>query len=259
MNNNHKKPMYLPAAVNASLTKALAALLMAALFTGCSELGYLLSNDKVTDADNNQVVFVGDSIFALSGEIQNQLEAKAGETFRRYTVSGAQLSGELIAPSIPNQFRQAVADNPDIKTMVGDAGGNDILIPAIALNSNNCKTPWWRFGRLSKQCRDFIDDIYVEGVDFLNEVAQAGVQNGVLLGYYYTKNGLFRLKDMKEAVDYGNATLARACRNSVLECTFVDPRSVINDSDIIFDGIHPADSGSKKIADLIWPKLQPLL
>ena len=31
------------------------------LFSGCSELG-LLSNDKVTDADNDQVVFVGDSI-----------------------------------------------------------------------------------------------------------------------------------------------------------------------------------------------------
>ncbi|MBY6033273.1 SGNH/GDSL hydrolase family protein [Marinobacter daepoensis] len=239
--------------------KPAVALGAALLFTGCSELGYLLSNDTVTDADNNQVVFVGDSIFALSGEIQNQLEARAGETFRRYTVSGAELSGELVAPSIPNQFRQAVADNPDIETIVGDAGGNDILIPAIAFNSNNCKTPWWRFGRLSQQCRDFIDDIYVEGVDFLNEMAGAGVQQGILTGYYYTKNGLFLLDDMKEAIDYGNATLARVCENSVLNCTFIDPRGVINDSDIIFDGIHPTDSGSKKIADLIWPRLQPLL
>lgn len=254
--NEHRS--FLPDLMGKTLKPAMA-LGTALLFTGCSELGYLLSNDKVTDADNDQVVFVGDSIFALSGEIQNQLEAKAGETFRRYTVSGAELSGELIAPSIPNQFREAVTDNPDIKTIVGDAGGNDILIPAIAFNSNNCKTPWWRFGRLSQQCRDFIDDIYVEGVDFLNEMAEAGVQNGILTGYYYTKNGLFRLDDMKEAVDYGNATLARACENSVLDCTFVDPRWVINDRDIIFDGIHPADSGSKKIADLIWPKLQPLL
>lgn len=255
---NKARRWSLSAFTSKSLKPALA-LSAALLFSGCSELGYLLSNDKVTDADNDQVVFVGDSIFALSGEIQNQLEARAGETFRRYTVSGAELSGELIAPSIPQQFRNAVADNPDIETVVGDAGGNDILIPAIALNSNNCKTPWWRFGRLSKQCRDFIDDIYVDAVDFLNEMAEADVRNGILTGYYYTKNGLFRLDDMKEAVDYGNATLARACENSVLNCTFVDPRWVINDRDIIFDGIHPADSGSKKIADLIWPKLQPLL
>ncbi|BES71379.1 hypothetical protein RE428_23970 [Marinobacter nanhaiticus D15-8W] len=242
-----------------SIQRGLAALLCATALGGCSDLGYLLSNEKVTDADNDQVVFVGDSIFALSGEIQDQLEAKAGETFRRYTVSGAELSGSLITPSVPDQFREAVADNPDIDTMVGDGGGNDILIPAIALDPNNCKTPWYRFGQLSQDCKDMIDDIYVEGVDFLNEVAQAGAKNGILVGYYHTKNGLFRLDSMEEAVDYGNQTLARACRNSILDCAFVDPRPVITDRDIIFDGIHPAESGSKKIADLIWPELQPLL
>ncbi|MGC8120139.1 SGNH/GDSL hydrolase family protein [Marinobacter sp. VGCF2001] len=241
------------------IARATSIILALLLVSGCSDLGYLLSNEKVKDADNDQVVFVGDSIFALSGEIQNQLESKAGQTFRRYTVSGAELSGELVAPSIPNQFREALADNPDIQTLVGDVGGNDILIPAIAFDSNKCKTPWWRFGRLSRKCREFIDDIYVEAVDFLNEVAGAGVERGILLGYYYTKNGLFRVKDLKEAIDYGNATLARACNNSVLECSFVDPRPVIRNGDIIFDGIHPADSGSRKIADLIWPQLQPQL
>ncbi len=259
MNNNHKQRISVLARLRATHLRSVAILAVAVLFTGCSDLGYLLSNDKVTDADNNKVVFVGDSIFALSGEIQDQLESKAGETFRRYTVSGAELTGQLIAPSIPDQFREAVSDNPDIDTIVGDAGGNDILIPAIVLNSNSCKTPWYRFGRLSQKCKDFIDNIYVVGVDFLNEMAEAGVRQGILVGYYYTKNGLFRLKDMKEAVDYGNATLARACENSVLNCTFVDPRPVISKNDIIFDGIHPTDSGSQKIADLIWPKLQPLL
>ncbi|WP_227714534.1 MULTISPECIES: SGNH/GDSL hydrolase family protein [unclassified Marinobacter] len=259
MDNNIKKRAAVSVPSRAAHLRAAVVVCVAFLFTGCSELGYLLSNDKVTDADNNQVVFVGDSIFALSGEIQNQLESKAGETFRRYTVSGAELSGELIAPSIPNQFREAVSDDPNIDIVVGDGGGNDLLIPAIMFNSNSCKTPWYRFGRLSQKCIDIIDNTYVEGVDFLNEMAAAGVRKGIFVGYYYTKNGLFRLKDMKEAIDYGNATLARACKNSVLDCTFVDTRPVISDKDIIFDGIHPADSGSTKIADLIWPKLQPLL
>lgn len=259
MDNNYEKRTAVSALSRTAQLRAAVVMCAALLFTGCSELGYLLSNDKVTDADNNEVVFIGDSIFALSGEIQNQLEAKAGQTFRRYTVSGAELSGELITPSIPDQFREAVADDPNIDIMVGDAGGNDLLIPAILFNSNSCKTPWYRFGRLSQKCIDIINDTYVEGVDFLNEMAEAGVRKGILTGYYYTKNGLFRLKDMKEAIDYGNTVLARACENSVLDCTFVDPRAVINNSDIIFDGIHPTDSGSRKIADLIWPKLQPLL
>jgi len=232
---------------------------LALAMTGCGQLGQLLSNPQVPDADNNQVVFVGDSIFALSGKIQNELEDKAGQTFRRYTVSGAELTGGFLAPSVAEQFAMAREDNPDIRTMVGNGGGNDILIPAIALDPYNCKTQWYQFGRLSNKCKDLIDDLYVDGVNYLNDLADAGLENGVLVGYYYTKNGLFRLKSMKEAVDYGNKILARACEYSTLDCTFVDPRAVVRESDIIFDGIHPADSGSRKIADLIWPKLQPLL
>lgn len=239
--------------------RLLATVGMAVAMTGCGKLGYLLSNDRVVTADNNNVVFVGDSIFALSGKIQDNLEAKAGQTFRRYTISGAQLVGGFIAPSVPEQFAMAKKDNPNITTMVGDAGGNDILIPAIALDPHNCRTQWYQFGKLSNKCKAFIDDLYVAGVDFLNEVKKQGVKNGVLLGYYYVKNGLIPVENLKEAVDYGNTILSRACANSTLDCAFVDPRPVIKNSDIIFDGIHPADSGSAKIAELMWPKFKRLL
>ena len=60
----------------------LAAVGLSLAMTGCGQLGQLLSNDKVIDADNDQVVFVGDSIFALSGEIQNQLEEKPSAAIR---------------------------------------------------------------------------------------------------------------------------------------------------------------------------------
>ncbi|MFL1407164.1 SGNH/GDSL hydrolase family protein [Marinobacter sp. M1N3S26] len=242
-----------------NLLRILTMAALALVMTGCGQLGQLLSNDQVADADNDQVVFLGDSIFALSGGIQDELEGKAGETFRRYTVSGAELTGGVLAPSVVEQLDTAVNDNPDIDTLVTDGGGNDILIPAIALDPHHCKTHWYQFGRLSDSCKSLIDDVYVDAVDYLNGAAAAGVDKAIFLGYYYTKNGLFRLESMKEAVDYGNQSLARACANSVLECTFVDPRSSIVNSDIIFDGIHPSDSGSRKIANLIWPKLQPLL
>ena len=256
MNNRPFKPLSLPSRQSLRLLVVAA---LAAVMTGCGQLGQLLSNDQVPDADNDQVVFLGDSIFALSGGIQDELEAKAGETFRRYTVSGAELTGGVLAPSVVEQLDIAVNDNPDINTLVTDGGGNDILIPAIALDPHRCKTRWYQFGRLSSSCKALIDDVYVDAVDYLNGAAEAGVQRAIFLGYYYTKNGLFRLESMKEAVDYGNQSLARACDNSILDCTFVDPRAVIVNRDIIFDGIHPADSGSRKIAELIWPKLQPLL
>lgn len=214
----------------------------------------------VSDADNNKVVTLGDSIFDLSNELQQNLEEYAGQTFRKYTRSGAELNGGLIAPSVFEQYSQAISDDSNIETIVMNGGGNDILIPVITLfDPNRCRTPWYRFGRLSSKCKNFIDDLYVEGVDLLNDMDDDGVSNIVYLGYYYTKNALLPLDSLEEAVDYGNATLNSACTNSIVSCQFVDPRAAINDSDVLFDGIHPASSGSKKLADLVWPKLQPLL
>lgn len=240
--------------------KLLSVLLVSVSLTGCGGVGGLLSNDRVSDADNDQVVTIGDSIFALSGELQDFLESYAGETFRRYTISGAELKGGIVATDIYGQYNIAKRDNPNIETIVMDGGGNDILIPSIALfDPYNCKTQWYQFGRLSSTCKNFIDDIYVDAVNLLNKMNADGVDNVIYLGYYYTKNGLFLLDSMEEAVDYGDMRLAQACRYSAANCKFVDPRSSINDSNIIFDGIHPNTEGSRKLANLIWPVLRPLL
>ncbi|GAA3960571.1 SGNH/GDSL hydrolase family protein [Allohahella marinimesophila] len=235
------------------------ALSMATLLAGCDGIGGLLSNARVADADNDQVVTLGDSIFALSGKLQDELEAKAGETFRRYTVSGAELSDGNIATSIEDQYQRALTDNSDIDTIVMNGGGNDILIPAIAFDPNDCKTQWYEFGRLSAKCQRFIDDVYVDGVNLLNQMDADGIDNVIYLGYYYTKNGIFLLDSMEEAVDYGDLRLNQACNFSTIDCQFVDPRSSIRDRNIIIDGIHPTAEGSRILADLIWPKLQPLL
>lgn len=108
-----------------------------------------LSQPWIRNAGNNKVVFLGDSIFALSGEIQKVLHGYAGTTFRNYTTSGAELIGAAIAPSVEEQFATAEADDPNSTVVVMDGGGNDILIPAIALDPYNCMTQWWEFGRLT--------------------------------------------------------------------------------------------------------------
>lgn len=242
-----------------SYIKPLLALVLAAVLTGCGGAGGLLSNPRVVDADNDQVITIGDSIFALSGELQDFLEQDAGQTFRRYTLSGAELAGGAVATSIVDQYQIARSDNPAIDTVVMDGGGNDILIPAIMFDPYDCKTQWYEFGRLSGSCKDLINDIYVDGVNLLNDMHADGVDHVIYLGYYYTKNGLFLLDSMEEAVDYGDTRLAQACQYSAVNCQFIDPRSTINDSDIIADGIHPNTTGSRKLANLIWPRLQPLL
>lgn len=232
--------------------------LLLAAATGCG-LGVLLSAPWIRNAGNNEVVFFGDSIFALSGEIQKVLHGYAGTTFRNYTTSGAELLGGLIQPSVEQQIAIANADNPNSSVVVMNGGGNDILIPAVALDPYDCLTQWYEFGRLSSRCKSYIDEIYVDGVDLLNDLHADGVTNVIYLGYYYTKNGLLWVDDLEEAVVYGDQKLALACANSVVNCEFIDPRSTIKDSDITADGVHPTNGGSKKLANLIWPKLQPKL
>ena len=242
------------------MKKIIALLLISAGLTGCGGVGSLVSNDRVTDADNDQVVTIGDSIFALSGKIQDILEDYAGETFRQYTISGAEVTGGIYATDIATQFEIAKNDNPNIQTIVMDAAGNDILIPIITMfDWYNCKTEWYQWWGLSSSCKNLIDDLYVDVVNLLNNIDANGVENVIFLGYYYPKNALLWLDDVEAAVDYGDMRLAQACANSTANCTFIDPRSVINDRDIIIDGIHPATSGSQKLADLIWPVLQPML
>ncbi len=238
------------------LLKLLTGLFMACLLTACGGNG-----DRVRNADNNQVVFIGDSIYAQTGEIQDFLEGYAGETFRNYSQGGAQIFGDFLgAQPIPEQFDEAIADNPDIDLVVGNGGGNDIVVPAVLLDPHKCKTRWYQFGNLSNRCKEFIDGLYFAGLDLLESYTQFGVENAIYLGYYYTKFGLLgNLELLKEAVDYGDETVKRACENSPIPCTFVDPRPVINNRDIVFDGIHPKTSGSKKMADLIWPVMEPLL
>ena len=240
------------------LGKNVAATLLLSALAGCG-LGTLLSAPWIRNAGNNKVVFFGDSIFALSGEIQKVLHGYAGKTFRNYTTSGAELIGGSIAPSVEQQIGIANADNPNSTVVVMNGGGNDILIPAIALDPYNCMTQWWEFGRLSSRCKSYIDEIYVDGVDLLNDLHADGVTSVIYLGYYYTKNGLILADDLEEAIVYGDAKLSLACTNSVVNCEFIDPRSTIRDSDITSDGVHPTNGGSKKLADLIWPRLQTKL
>jgi len=230
--------------------------LVIAMVSACG----IVSAVWIRDANRNDVVNVGDSIFALSGRIHDYLQSYAGLTFRRYSVSGAMVNSGVI-PDIASQYATAKSDHAYIKTIFMDGGGNDILIPAIAFDPYNCKVDWWESG-LSSSCKSLIDDVYVDTVTLLNQMGKDGVQNIIFQGYYNVKNGVFGSTKLLQAVDYGDKKLKEAVTNATAANNyrvFIDPRPYIVNSDIIIDGIHPTDSGSKKLADLIWVKLQPLL
>ena len=230
-------------------------LLVLAVSTACG----LISVPWIRSATMNNVVNIGDSIFALSGKIHSNLTTLAGKSFRNYCVSGSYLSGSsiLTSNSVAVQYATARNDNSNIKTIVADGGGNEVLIPANFFDPYGCKS-----STLKSSCKAVIDDVYVDAVDLLNQMGRDGVQNIIWQGYYHVKSGLFASTSLNPAVDYGDTKLAQAIANATAVSNnriFIDPRPYIVNSDIIIDGVHPADSGSQKLANLIWPKLQPLL
>jgi hypothetical protein len=235
-------------------------LLVLALFiTGC-DLGSMLSADWIRSATANNVVNIGDSIFALSGAIHNDLKTLAGKTFRNYCVSGANFASDNVATTndVADQYAIAKGDSSVIKTVLMDGGGNDILIPYVAFDPYNCKVDWWESG-LSSTCKALVDDVYVDAVDLINQMGRDGVQNVIWMGYYNLKNGLIGCTGLNQAVAYGDTKLALAVANATAgpaSRIFVDPRSTIVASDIKSDGVHPTDAGSQKLANLIWPILK---
>lgn len=237
---------------------SLGSALLMAVATGCGA-GFFASQPWIRDADNNDVVFLGDSIFALSGDIQSDLYTEAGETFRNYTTSGAEITGGILAPSVASQFETAFDDDDSSTIVVMDGGGNDILIPVVALfDPYGCQTHWWRRS-MSSRCKAFIDDLYVDVVDLLDDMDDAGVEEVIYQGYYATTSGTLGADGLGQAVSYGDGVLSDACADSSVSCVFIDPRSTVKSSDIISDGVHPNASGSAKLADLVWDELEPLL
>lgn len=196
------------------------------LFTGC------YPDDET---QNDQVVMLGDSIFALSGEIANELERLSGEAYRSYYVSGAELQGGFVR-TIPRQYQRAYSQDPDIRTIIMDGGGNDIQIGAAAKCSG---------GEVTEDCKDALQ-IALDAADLLfSDMRADGVQNIVYMNYFYILN-----ENSKPAFDWMHDQMEALA--SKYDAIVVDPMPYMDPSLIGIDNIHPTNEGSQMLANLIW-------
>lgn len=196
------------------------------LFAGCFP-----DNDN----QNDQVVMLGDSIFALSGEIANELERLSGEVYRSYYVSGAELEGGVVQP-IPRQYIRAINQDPDIRTIIMDGGGNDIQIGA----ADACPG-----GEVTEGCKDALQAALDAADQLFSDMRADGVQNIVYMNYFYNVN-----EDMKPAFDWMHDQMEVLA--SQYGAVIVDPMPYMDPSLIGPDNIHPTDEGSQMLANLIW-------
>ena len=228
---------------------------MAALAVVLTSLVACGGSPYVDNADRNEIITIGDSIFDLSGDVQMFLEQDAGQTFRNYTQSGAKLDSGLLATNVTQQFLDAQAADSNIATVVMNGGGNDLLIPAMLGDPYGCRTHWWR-RNLSRSCKNLADNVYVKAVSLLNQIDAAGVQDIIYMGYYEVPRSN---ENLGKAVILGVEKMTSACANTVANCTYVNVLGMVPPEHVLADDIHPTIEGSRTLATQVWPHLQPLL
>lgn len=233
---------------------ALSVVAMGTLGLSCDDL---LSVPQLPDADNDEIVNIGDSIFALSGDIYKELEAKAGETWRHYALSGSQMIGGILGKPIPEQYQQALEDDPNIRVIYMNGGANDVLLQGLLGDPYRCrKCNYWFCGGISRSCKALINDVYAESTDLLTTMFEDGVEQVVILGYYHTTIGLFGdMRDFIKATDYGAERIISGLEDTDANIEYVDPRDAFDGREwlyITIDGLHPSALGSRVLANMIW-------
>lgn len=193
-------------------------------------------------ADEYDVQIIGDSVFDLSGDIQQSLKTLSGKMYKDRSVSGEKIAGIL------TQFDRAISNTPSLKTVIADGGGNDIL-----KGNADCDTD-----PLTQGCIDIIDYVADRMVFLLEDMYTGGVDDCVWLGYYYMTNSE---ASKNEALDHAYTLYPAIFNDASLNlygpggAYLVDPRADIVPSQIKSDGIHPTASGSEELANLIWNEM----
>jgi lysophospholipase L1-like esterase len=220
-------------------------------------------------AKGNEVVLIGDSYFALSeptsppaGEITERLQSLAtaagalaqGDTYRHYYQSGANMATTYTTSTvtpIPTQFASAVSANPDLKYVIMDGGGNDILLENTA-----CITASATSG-ISATCKAAVQGALDAATALFQSMKTAGVQK--VIYFFYPHLPTTRFPSVNIMLDYAYPLVQAVCQASPVPCEFIDTRSAFNGNDASFigpDDIHPTNAGSDAIAGLIWSTMQ---
>lgn len=217
------------------------------MVTGCG-----MANMTNPAANEFDVVIVGDSIYDLDGFIHKNLKAISGKSYKDYSKSGDTIQ------YVTKQYNSAIAARPSIRTILMDAGGNDILMDLYW--SQACQSSTMT---ISSSCKSYLNGVLDKVETLWEDMNYDGVDDIIHLGYYYLKAGtlttlMYGKTRLNGAVQYADVNLAAACAVSPAECWFVDPRADFIGKESTYiksDGIHPADPGAKVIATKIWNKM----
>ncbi len=232
------------------MKKIVVALSIVSLFLAVIGCGMAdMTNPTANEFD---VVIVGDSIFDLDGFIHTNLKTLSGKSYKDYSKSGDSIQ------YIVNQYNKAIAARPSIRTIIMDAGGNDILMDAYW--SQACQSS---SGVISSSCQAYLDGVLDKIEVLWEDMDNDGVDNIIHQGYYRIKsafltNLLYGGTKLNGAVNYADTKLGPSCAVSPAQCWWIDPRADFAGKESTYiksDGIHPTNTGAKVLATRIWNKM----
>jgi len=176
-------------------------------------------------------LIVGDSIFALTGDVPDNLKA-AGLDFEIRAQVGAKIE------QIALQYQTYKEENGVPSLIIMDGGGNNILRGAFL----ECL-------RGTQKCYEIIDEIYTMKRQITDEMKADGVEKIIYVGIHYLHGWR---SPLNIPIDYA---MDRFKINDVT--TLIDIREPFKEEGLLLvDGLHPNAKGSKIISDLILLELQ---
>lgn len=231
---------------------------------------------QVTD---QQVVMIGDSYMDL-GNVGPTLMKDAGNaTYRHYYLAGSALNYGALNLNIPYQFDTlALTDTSlphptDIKVVIMDGGGNDILID----NSQCLTTPLAG----DTACHTAIDASLARGQQLEQDMRSKGVKQIVYYFYPHLDPNVSGHQHADDWLDYAYPKAAASCCGSAnvpssgdischgetqgSDCVWVDTRPEFVGHDdstnaatywFMSDNIHPNQAGANAIAAKVWAKMK---
>jgi lysophospholipase L1-like esterase len=230
----------------------------------------------------DEVVMLGDSYLDPAwGNVGPTVMMLANASYRHYYIGGASLAWGNPDTQfyIPYQYDpMALTDttvtNPaDIKVIIMDGGGNDVLI-----GNTSCETT---APPTNTSCVMTVQNAVDQAQTTMKEMAQKGVQSVVFFFYPHlsTAGGGILLTPapaVNDTLDYAYPLAEQMCCGSPfassltdyscsgqpipgLTCVFIDTRPSFEGhlSDYIkSDNVHPTQAGANVIANLIWTQMQ---
>jgi hypothetical protein len=230
----------------------------------------------------NEVVMLGDSYLdAPWGNVGPTLMMEANATYRHYYIGGASLAWGNPSTQfyIPYQFDpMALTDisvmNPsDIKVVIMDGGGNDVLI-----GNTSCETT---APPGNSSCVTTVQNAVNEAQTEMRAMAAKGVQSIVFFFYPHLDpagGGILQTPapTINDTLDYAYPLAEEVCCGSSFTssitnyscsgqpaagttCVFIDTRPAFEGhlTDYIkSDKVHPTQAGAQVIANLIWSQMQ---